>query len=81
MKLKKLVASLVGAAMITMSFAGCGGGGQQAATSGSGSGGDDNTLVVYCPHPLAFINPLVEEFEKESGIKVDVVAAGTGERG
>ena len=79
MKLKKLVASLVGAAMITMSFAGCGGGGQQAATSGSGSDGDDNTLVVYCPHPLAFINPLVEEFEKESGIKVDVVAAGTGE--
>ena len=79
MKLKKLVASLVGAAMITMLFAGCGGGGQQAATSGSGSGGDDNTLVVYCPHPLAFINPLVEEFEKQSGVKVDVVAAGTGE--
>ena len=31
MKLKKLVASLVGAAMITMSFAGCGGGQQAAA--------------------------------------------------
>ena len=80
MKFKKLMASLLGAAMITMSFAGCGGG-DQAATSGSGSGAasDENTLVIYCPHPLAFINPLVEEFEKQSGVKVDVVAAGTGE--
>ncbi|WP_294157189.1 ABC transporter substrate-binding protein [uncultured Selenomonas sp.] len=78
MKFKKLMASLLGAAMITMSFAGCGGGDQQAASSGSG-GSDEDTLVVYCPHPLAFINPLVEEFEKQSGVKVDVVAAGTGE--
>lgn len=36
-------------------------------------------LVIYCPHPLTFINPLVSEFEKQSGIKVEVVAAGSGE--
>jgi iron(III) transport system substrate-binding protein len=36
-------------------------------------------LVVYSPHPLEFINPIVQEFEIESGIKVDVVQAGTGE--
>ena len=35
--------------------------------------------MVYCPHPLTFINPLVEEFEKQSGVKVEVIAAGTGE--
>ena len=29
--------------------------------------------------PLAFINPLVQEFEKQSGVKVEVIAAGTGE--
>ena len=36
-------------------------------------------LVVYCPHPLEFIDPIVKEFEAQSGITVDVVAAGTGE--
>lgn len=38
-----------------------------------------NKLVIYCPHPLEFINSLVTEFEKQSGIDVEVVAAGTGE--
>ena len=36
-------------------------------------------LVIYCPHPLEFINPLVSEFESQTGVKVEVVAAGTGE--
>lgn len=36
-------------------------------------------LVIYCPHSLEFINPLVSEFENQTGIKVEVVAAGTGE--
>lgn len=36
-------------------------------------------LVVYCPHPLEFINPLVNEFESQTGVKVEVIAAGTGE--
>ncbi len=38
-----------------------------------------NKLVVYCPHPLAFIDPIVKKFEAQSGIKVEVIAAGTGE--
>ncbi len=36
-------------------------------------------LVIYCPHPLEFINPLVAEYEAQTGIKVEVIAAGTGE--
>ena len=77
MKLKKMLAVLASAALMTTALAGCGG---SSSSSGSGGQGDDaNKLVVYCPHPLTFINPLVEEFEKESGIKVEVVAAGTGE--
>ncbi|PKM51392.1 MAG: ABC transporter substrate-binding protein [Firmicutes bacterium HGW-Firmicutes-7] len=36
-------------------------------------------LVIYCPHPLEFINPLVSEFESQTDIKVEVIAAGTGE--
>jgi iron(III) transport system substrate-binding protein len=35
--------------------------------------------VVYCPHPIEFINPIVQEFEVETGVKVEVVTAGTGE--
>ena len=36
-------------------------------------------LVVYCPHPLVFIDPIVKKFEATSGIQTEVVAAGTGE--
>ncbi|WP_295158277.1 ABC transporter substrate-binding protein [Selenomonas sp. AE3005] len=77
MKLKKIIAGLLGAVMLTTCFAGCGGGDTKQADKSAGS--DENKVVIYCPHPLAFINPLVEEFEKQSGIKVEVVAAGTGE--
>lgn len=37
------------------------------------------SLVVYCPHPLEFIDPIVTEYEKATGVTVEVVAAGTGE--
>ena len=36
-------------------------------------------LVVYCPHPLVFIEPIVKKFEASTGIQTEVVAAGTGE--
>ena len=36
-------------------------------------------LVVYCPHPLVFIEPIVKKFEVTTGIQTEVVAAGTGE--
>lgn len=36
-------------------------------------------LVVYCPHPIDFIDSIVQEFEVETGLKVEVVPAGTGE--
>ncbi len=36
-------------------------------------------LVVYCPHPLVFIDPIVKKFEAATGIQTEVVAAGTGE--
>ena len=39
----------------------------------------DEALVVYCPHPLDFINPVVSEFEARTGIRVQVQTGGTGE--
>ena len=48
--------------------------------SGTQSGQGGNSLVIYCPHPLEFINPLVDDFKaKNPGINVDIIAAGTGE--
>lgn len=43
------------------------------------TGETDEALVVYCPHPLEFINPIVSEFEARTGICVDVQTGGTGE--
>lgn len=53
---------------------GCGDRGKAAAEDKT-----DEALVVYCPHPLEFINPIVAEFETRTGIRVDVQTGGTGE--
>jgi iron(III) transport system substrate-binding protein len=34
---------------------------------------DENTLVVYCAHDLVFSEPILRDFEKESGIRVVIV--------
>ena len=39
----------------------------------------EDQLVIYCPHPLDFINPIVSEFEEQTGISVYVHTGGTGE--
>jgi len=38
-----------------------------------------DVLVVYSPHPLEFIDPIIDEFESETNIIVTIVSAGTGE--
>jgi len=75
--MKKVLATVLCAAMM-VSMVACGG----KTTTEEGSNENANTskeLVVYCPHPLEFIDPLVQEFENETGIDVEVIAAGTGE--
>ena len=61
--------------LLLLSLAGCAG-------RGLGSPADlktDEALVIYCPHPLDFINPVVSEFEERTGIRVQVQTGGTGE--
>jgi len=36
-------------------------------------------LVIYTPHPIAFLSPIIEEFESQTGILVTVVSGGSGE--
>jgi iron(III) transport system substrate-binding protein len=76
--MKKLMSLMLILLFPSLILVGCGGGNTKATTGKSGTEKTDK-LVIYCPHPLTFINPLVSEFEKQSGIKVEVVAAGSGE--
>lgn len=49
-------------------------------TSNTGSSEPaSKSLVIYCPHPVEFINPIVAEFEASTGIQAEVITAGTGE--
>jgi iron(III) transport system substrate-binding protein len=74
--MKKIWALLFSLVFPCLILAGCGG---NAKTAADKPAEKTDKLVIYCPHPLTFINPLVSEFEKQSGIKVEVVAAGSGE--
>lgn len=49
--------------------------GAQAAASGE----EEPVLVVYTARSEALNNAVIPEFEKDTGIKVEVVVAGTGE--
>lgn len=40
---------------------------------------EEEMLIIYSPHPLEFIDPIITEFENETGIQVRIVSAGTGE--
>ncbi len=77
MKFKKFLVLCLALVMI-LGVVSCGGG-SNASSSSSASSGSSDRLVIYCPHPLEFINPLVSQFEATSGLKVEVIAAGTGE--
>ncbi len=40
---------------------------------------EDNKVVVASPHPIEFMKPLINEFESETGIVVEVKKCGTSE--
>lgn len=40
---------------------------------------ENDVLVIYSPHPLSFIDPIIGEFENETGIAVEIITSGTGE--
>lgn len=84
--MKKRVLAIFMATAMSIGLMACGGNTAKEKTQTDGNavqagetGKLSGDLVIYCPHPLEFINPLVSEFENETGVKVEVVAAGTGE--
>jgi iron(III) transport system substrate-binding protein len=52
---------------------------KQEATTAEKTEPASKSLVVYCPHPVEFINPIIAEFESKTGIQAEVITAGTGE--
>ncbi|NLC65867.1 MAG: extracellular solute-binding protein [Clostridium sp.] len=94
MKKRKILASILSIALVGAIFTGCGSKDNDEPDTGDTpvespaddaekepepEADDGDELVVYCPHNAEVINPIVKEFGERTGIKVDIVAAGTGE--
>lgn len=75
--LKKVLTGLMIGALLVA--AGCGGGGDKKAADAKKGGAEDKVLTVYTARSESLNNAVIPQFEKETGIKVNVVVAGTGE--
>lgn len=73
--IRRKITYYLAAVSLSVCLAGCSDGGGTAAKAMAA----DEELVVYCPHPLDLINPIVSEFELSTGIPVYVKTGGTGE--
>jgi len=67
--MKKLLTALL---VMVVAFSAFAGGGQQ---NSSGGG----KLVIYSPNTETQVNAIIPAFEKSTGIKVEIISAGTGE--
>ena len=78
--MKKILAISISLIILMGLLAGC-------SPSNDGDTGDNDkggenvskSVTVYSPHNAEVVNPIIKEFEDETGIEVDLVAAGTGE--
>ena len=69
--MKRIIITILFALSLLYSIMGC-------STEKSDTG--ENSLVIYSPHPLSFLNALVDDFKaKNPGINVELIGAGSGE--
>lgn len=71
MKMKSL-GKFIGMAVLSLAIAGCGGGGGDKANTAS------DKLVIYTARSEQLNDKVIKGFEKESGLKVEMIVAGTG---
>ena len=73
-RMKKWLSVLAAAAVAGTMFAGCGGGTDKKAAGGE----EEKVLTVYTARSESLNNLVIPNFEKDTGIKVNVIVAGTG---
>lgn len=74
--LKKAVALLLGVALTGAVFSGCGSGTQEKQKSSQAT--EEKVLTVYTARSESLNNLVIPNFEKDTGIKVEMIVAGTG---
>lgn len=79
-KAKRIISAAVAALLACCVLAGCSSGtGAKKSADSSNDQSSDKTLTVYTPDSESLVNAVVENFEKDTGIKLNVITAGTGE--
>ncbi len=73
-RMKKWLSVLAAAAVAGTMFAGCGGSTDKKAAGGE----EEKVLTVYTARSESLNNLVIPNFEKDTGIKVNVIVAGTG---
>ena len=73
-RMKKWLSVLAAAAVAGTMLAGCGGGTDKKAAGGE----EEKVLTVYTARSESLNNLVIPNFEKDTGIKVNVIVAGTG---
>lgn len=78
---KKIISSILAISMLLLTFTGCGNEGKDSSNNSTDgtSNSSEQTLVVYTARSEQLNDAVIPEFEKSTGIKVEVVVAGTGE--
>lgn len=75
----KRIIALILTALMMLSLVSCGNKSAENNSTQPEQKNESKKVVIYCPHPVEFINPIVQEFEAKTGITAEVVTAGTGE--
>lgn len=73
---KKITAVLLGACLVGLMLAGCGS--SPAAEKKEAAPTEDKVLTVYTARSESLNNLVIQNFEKDTGIKVEMIVAGTG---
>ncbi|WP_416201107.1 MAG: Iron ABC transporter substrate-binding protein [Thermocaproicibacter melissae] len=84
-KANKVIATILTTAVLAATVTGCSSSSgpsadsNSTATTAATDQSSDKTLTVYTPDSESLVNAVIPNFEKDTGIKVNVITAGTGE--